>query len=84
MTNMVNMTNKKDGKLTLKSHRTIRFVVMLTNEEMEAIEDHRFANRIGATSEAVRTLIRLGLNSQNAETRSGGSAVSRTPALAGE
>ena len=36
--------------------RTKRFALMMSPEEFEAIEDFRFANRIGTTAEAVRIL----------------------------
>jgi phage major head subunit gpT-like protein len=61
MANMVNMTNSGDGKQAMKPQRTNRFVVMLTDQEVQSIEDHRFANRIGTASEAARSLIRDGL-----------------------
>lgn len=35
---------------------------MLTPEEVQQIDDYRWENRIGTRSEAVRTLVRLGLN----------------------
>ena len=61
MTNMVNMVNPADGKRTANARRSNRFVVMLTDEEVQAIENHRFSNRIGTASEAARSLIRNGL-----------------------
>lgn len=41
-----------------------RFVVMLTDNEVRAIEDHRFANRIATKADAVRQLISDGLASK--------------------
>lgn len=38
------------------SARTKRFVLMMTTEEYRAIEDYRFANRIGTMAETVRLL----------------------------
>lgn len=45
------MTKHVSGK-----PRTKRFALMMSPEEFEAIEDFRFANRIGTTAEAVRML----------------------------
>lgn len=64
MTNMVNMTNSEFGVRTVKAQRRNRFVVMLTDAELQAIEDHRFANRIDTTSAAVRQLVKIGLEKE--------------------
>ena len=64
MTNMVNMTIRKDGKRVPNSLRVKRLVVMLTVDETQAIEDHRFTHRIGTLSETVRQLVRKSLETK--------------------
>lgn len=68
MANMVNMTNSKDGKQMVESSskglRTHRFVVMLTEDEVVAISQHRWENQIVSASEAARQLIKKGLEKE--------------------
>lgn len=45
-----------------RQKRLIRLQVMLSNDEMAALDDWRFQNRMPSRAEAVRTLIRHGLN----------------------
>ncbi|MGX9390539.1 hypothetical protein ACWX0K_07000 [Nitrobacteraceae bacterium UC4446_H13] len=47
--------------------RQNRFVLMLSDREIEAIQTYRFANRVGTKAEAVRGLIKLGLALQKAK-----------------
>ena len=41
--------------------RDNRLQVMLTDDELAAIQDYQFSTRLGTRAEAVRELIRLGL-----------------------
>jgi len=41
--------------------RDNRLQVMLTDDELAAINDYQFSTRLGSRAEAVRELIRLGL-----------------------
>ncbi len=43
---------------------TVRLHVELSKDEMQAIEDFWFAERLPSRAEAVRELLRLGLNAQ--------------------
>ena len=45
----------------LGDSETVRFQMKITADEINAINDFRFNNRIGTLSEAVRQLIKLGL-----------------------
>lgn len=70
MTNMVNITNIEPGKRTVSGGlRDIRFVVMLTKKEDEEIQAYRFARQIGSKGEAMRTLIKKGLEKETAITK---------------
>jgi len=44
--------------------REFRFLVLLSQEELEAIDSFRFEHRMANRSAAVRELIKLGLSSQ--------------------
>ncbi|MCB1652219.1 MAG: hypothetical protein KDI46_09215 [Alphaproteobacteria bacterium] len=44
-----------------KSKKSEQVVVILTPEELRAVEDYRFGERIASRSEALRRLIRAGL-----------------------
>jgi len=43
------------------SKRTKRIPIMMTDDELLAVDDFRFAHRITTRSEAIRQLCRLGL-----------------------
>lgn len=60
MTNMVNMTNSEDGKRPVDG-RNLRFVVMLTASEYQAINEFRHAQKISTLATAARLLIADGL-----------------------
>lgn len=45
--------------------RENRVPVMMSDEELEKIDDWRFARRIGSRSDAIRRLVALGLASQS-------------------
>jgi Arc/MetJ-type ribon-helix-helix transcriptional regulator len=47
---------------------TVRMQLKITAEEIEAIDDWRFANRAGSRSEAVRQLIKAALASPETPT----------------
>lgn len=47
--------------------RTRRLPVMLTEHEASEIEEFRWAERLGSQAEAVRQLVRLGLNAATGE-----------------
>ena len=68
MSNMVNMTNLEKGKRSVFGLRELRFVVMLTEDENAQIQEYRFTNRIGTKADAVRELIRRGLEKKEATT----------------
>lgn len=44
--------------------RENRVPIMLSSEELEAIDDWRFANRVATRSEAIRRLCRIGLHQE--------------------
>lgn len=46
-----------------KELRTIKFQMMMAPSESEAIDNWRFANRVGSRAEAIRMLIRAALAS---------------------
>ena len=41
--------------------RTFRLQVMLTEDELKAIDDYQFETRLASRAEAVRELVRIGL-----------------------
>lgn len=68
MANMVNITSLEDGKRIISLTRNIRFVVMLNEQEDKEIQAYRFSRQIGTKAEAVRTLIRKGLETEKMAT----------------
>lgn len=48
--------------------RSARFPIMLTKQEDEAIQAYRFGRQIGTKAEAVRILIRKGLEAEKMAT----------------
>lgn len=64
MTNMVNIANFEQSKRTVSGLRDIRSVVMLNEQEDKDIQAFRFARQIGSKAEAMRTLIRKGLEAE--------------------
>lgn len=60
MTNMANIANLKQGKQKANG-RTIRFVMMLTQQEEEEIQAFRFSSKMDSKAEAARGLIKMGL-----------------------
>lgn len=50
-----------DAQRRTRGKRNEKLQVMLNLEELEAIENWRFANRIGTRSQAIRLLIEIGL-----------------------
>lgn len=68
MANMVNITSLEDGKRTVSLARNIRFVVMLNEQEDKEIQAYRFSRQIGTKSEAMRILIRKGLETEKTAT----------------
>ncbi|MBF0246832.1 MAG: ribbon-helix-helix protein, CopG family [Alphaproteobacteria bacterium] len=50
-----------------KDHRV---PIMMSQSEIEAVDDWAFANRIRSRSEAIRRLVRLGLEAPESEKRS--------------
>jgi hypothetical protein len=63
MTNMVNFANTEHGKRSVGG-RDIRFVVMLTEKEDKQIQAYRFARQIETKAEAMRSLMRKGLEAE--------------------
>lgn len=45
--------------------RTERVPIMMTKEEVVALDDWRFANRIDSRSDAIRKLVRAGLDAES-------------------
>lgn len=82
MTNMVNIANSEFGKRSVCGLRKLRFVVMLNEQEDREIQAYRFAHQIGAKAEAMRTLIRKGLEAERMAT-TGNEIGVMTPAEAG-
>lgn len=68
MTNMVNIANFEQGKRSVSGLRDIRSVVMLNEQEESEIQAYRFGRHIGTKAEAVRTLIRKGLEAEKMAT----------------
>lgn len=64
MANMVNFTNIEQGELSVSGMRDIRFVVMLTREEEKEIQTYRFSRQISTKAEAMRELVRKGLETE--------------------
>jgi hypothetical protein len=62
---MINITNIEQGKRTVSGGlRDIRFVVMLTEKEDDEIQAYRFNRHIETKAEAMRALIRKGLEAE--------------------
>jgi hypothetical protein len=57
-----------------RGKRAERLQVMLTEEEVQAVEDWRFENRMPSRSAAVRALMNLGLGAETAARRGDGAA----------
>jgi len=64
MINMVNITNMEKNDRPFCGLRDIRFVVMLTEEEDKDIQAYRFNRQIETKAEAMRALIRKGLEAE--------------------
>ncbi|WP_152045460.1 hypothetical protein [Aureimonas psammosilenae] len=54
------------GRPTLGASPTQRLQMKITEDEVAAINDYRFANRIATLSEAVRQLVAKGLQATSA------------------
>lgn len=65
---MVNIANFGHSKRSLHRLRDIRFVVMLTEQEDKEIQTYRFAQQINTKAEAMRALIRKGLEAEKMAT----------------
>lgn len=61
MTNMVKISHMAN----LEGARTHRFVVMLTDAELQAIEDYQFSQRLGSKAKAARRLIEAGIKKES-------------------
>lgn len=68
MTNMVNIANLEKGKRSVCGLRKLRFVVMLNEQEDGEIQAYRFSQQIGSKAEAMRRLIKIGLETERAAT----------------
>ena len=44
--------------------RTERVPIMMTKDEVGALDDWRFANRINGRSEAIRRLVQIGMSAE--------------------
>ncbi|HEV7319434.1 MAG TPA: hypothetical protein VGO04_12600 [Ensifer sp.] len=64
------MSTKAKGRPKLGDGNTERFHMAITAEEISAIDDWRYANRIPTRSEAVRQLVRLGIDASKQDGRS--------------
>ncbi|TIQ86458.1 MAG: hypothetical protein E5X38_16035 [Mesorhizobium sp.] len=64
MANMVNIANIEQSERPLGRGRDIRFVVMLTEQEDREIQAYRFDRQIETKAEALRTLMRKGLEAE--------------------
>lgn len=68
MTNMVNLANsgliENHSKQSVNDSRPIRFALMISEAEDQAIQNYRFANRIGSKAEAARQLVAKGLEAE--------------------
>lgn len=70
MANMVNIVNSDHGKRSVRRLRGLRLVVMLNEEEDSEIQAYRFSRQIGSKAEAMRRLIKIGLEKETATTGS--------------
>jgi len=52
-------------------HRGERLQIMLTDDELVALDDWRFARRMPSRAAAVRELLRLGLSAEGAQLSDG-------------
>ena len=68
MSNMVNIANFKQGKRSVCGLRGLRLVVMLNEQEDSEIQAYRFSRQIGSKAEAMRRLIRIGLETEEMAT----------------
>lgn len=68
MANMVNIVNSDHGKRSVRRLRGLRLVVMLNEEEDGEIQAYRFSRQIGSKAEAMRRLIRIGLETEKMAT----------------
>lgn len=50
-----------------KEPRKHRVPIMLSDEELKALDDWRFGNRVSTRSDAIRRLIVLGMSAENGE-----------------
>lgn len=68
MANMVNIANLDHGKRSVCGLRDLRLVVMLNEQEDSEIQAYRFSRQIGSKAEAMRRLIKIGLEKEMATT----------------
>ncbi|MFC7399626.1 hypothetical protein ACFQU1_20655 [Chelatococcus sp. GCM10030263] len=66
----------------MNERRRMRFAVMLTDGEVQRIQNFRFANRIGTTAEAVRMLVEKGLEASASKAATGVQFGDQAPAAA--
>lgn len=68
MANMVNIANLDHGKRSVCGLRGLRLVVMLNEQEDSEIQAYRFSRQIGSKAEAMRRLIKIGLEVERVAT----------------
>lgn len=66
----------------MAAKRTHRFPLMLTPEEVEAIDGYRWRNKIGTMATAVRELMEAGLAAEAAQKSEGPVAPTTSPSNA--
>ena len=49
--------------------RTFRLQIMMTDDEVKALDDYKFDTRLASRAEAVRELLRLGLSAHRSGTQ---------------
>lgn len=68
MANMVNIANSNHGERSVCGLRGLRVVVMLNEGEDSEIQAYRFSRQIGSKAEAMRRLIKIGLEVEKVAT----------------
>ena len=67
------MMDKKERAVSSDPNRGERLQIMLTPQEVEALDNWRFAKRMPSRAAAVRELLKRGLNAEGFDLAAGGS-----------
>jgi metal-responsive CopG/Arc/MetJ family transcriptional regulator len=69
---MGDVENAFSGRAESTEPKTVKFQMMLTETEVRLLDDFRYANREPSRADAIRRLIRLGLEKHREDTGSTG------------